>query len=858
MTIHHTSNGLDLVRRHDLLWPALEQAIHAAVLIDSRNTVIFFNAAAERLWGYDRQEVLGRSVDVLVPAPLRQAHRQSIEDNRRTGQNKIVGTSRELEVERKDGSRIWVSFSLSKVATDDGIYYLGFLRDITREVLLREERRLLSLAVDETGKAVLILDHNRDIVYVNQAFTDLFGYTATEVMGRRPSSFLASPATDPADLQRLQQGAWGNTGFQEEILAAAKDGRELWVSASINPIAGPEGEMRNVVAVLSDITESRQLRSLQQEMLAALTSDLSLDGLLDFLCRRIEVIAPGLVAAVFLRDAEESLALAAGPSLPEDYRAAIRRVPIGPEATTSGLAAFLGRPLLSEDVPSDPRWQKLGESLRHFGIQACWASPIKRADGRVMGSLTFYFPACRPSCRWHEEIALVSRHLCLLAIERHESRERLMALARFDSLTGLPNRAALLEKARALTTRPEGAGDIAFLSIGVDNLQDINETLGHAAGDTLLIAVSNLMHARLEPKNYLGRFGGDAFLMILNNTSLARTSSLAERILAELAAPLDIGGQPVTCSASIGIAFSPANGGNGEDLLCHANVAMQRARTEGRGRPCFYSPAMARFAQDRMRLSAALREAIRQEQLRFEYHPLVRPLTGEIHGVEALARWTHPELGIIPPDRFIPLAEETGQIEALGNWALREVCRQMAEWRARGIDLPTVAVNLSPLHFRNKQLPLFLTELLCEYRLPGHCLKVEITENAMMDGEAETLETLHRIRALGVGLSMDDFGTGFSSLSRLAKLPVTELKIDRSFMRDIDRNPNARAIAMAVIRIGQSLDMTVIAEGVETEDQRQFLIDLGCQVAQGYLYTKPLPPAELELWLRRHRPFSEG
>jgi len=283
-----------------------------------------------------------------------------------------------------------------------------------------------------------------------------------------------------------------------------------------------------------------------------------------------------------------------------------------------------------------------------------------------------------------------------------------------------------------------------------------------------------------------------------------------------------------------------------------ADAAMYMAKQGGRSTHRLFSAEMNGLAEQRLALIAALRRAIAEGALSLSYQPQIRSCDGAIHGVEALARWHDAELGDVSPAKFIPLAEECGLIEQIGLWSVREACRQMASWRRAGLNIPCVSVNLSPINFRNVTLAARLKGILAEHDLPPDALMLEITEGAFMQDSVAALETMNAIRELGVGLSVDDFGTGYSSLSRLAHLPIRELKIDRSFMRDIERDAGALAIATAVVRVGQGLGMTVVAEGVETEGQRRTLAELGCDVVQGFLYAPALAPVAFERWLIEH------
>jgi predicted signal transduction protein with EAL and GGDEF domain len=350
----------------------------------------------------------------------------------------------------------------------------------------------------------------------------------------------------------------------------------------------------------------------------------------------------------------------------------------------------------------------------------------------------------------------------------------------------------------------------------------------------------------------LGRLGGDEFVVVLPNRDAAAASVVASRIIDSLVTPFEIETKQVPMSTSMGISLFPDNGTDLDTLIHQADAAMYHAKRAGRSTCRFFSADMNRLAEQRLEHSAALRNAIANETLRLHYQPQIRTSDGAIHGVEALARWHDPVLGEVSPAKFIPLAEECGLIEQIGLWSLREACRQMAQWRDAGLDIPCVSVNLSPINFQNVNLATSVAAILADHGLPPHVLMLEITEGVILNERSVAIETMNAIRELGVGLSLDDFGTGYSSLSRLAHLPIRELKIDRSFMRDVERDPGARAIVTTVVRVGQSLHLAVVAEGVETAGQFNLLAELGCDVVQGFLYAPALSPPAFGRWLLEH------
>ena len=595
-------------------------------------------------------------------------------------------------------------------------------------------------------------------------------------------------------------------------------------------------------ALLTDITETRQLRSLQQLIMTALADEIPITDIADRLCRRVEEIAPDVVCSLLHVDAGGLVHPLGGPSLPEDYCRALEGVSIGPDIGSCGTAAFYGKPVLAMDIDTDPRWQPFKARPLEVGLRACWSTPIKAKDGRVIGTFAFYFRECRAPSRWHQRIVDACVHLGALAIERKEARAQIARLAYYDVLTGLPNRTHLRDLiSEAIDACPAGE-HLALAFLDVDNFKDVNDTLGHSAGDELLVQFAQRLRAQIRPDDMLGRLGGDEFVIVLSNHDAAEAALVASRITEALVVPLRIGARQVPMSASIGISLYPDNATDIDTLIQQADAAMYRAKRAGRSTYRFFSADMNGLAEQRLAYSAALRNAIASDALKLHYQPQIRTVDGTIHGVEALARWHDPVLGEVSPAKFIPLAEECGLIEQIGLWSIREACRQMAEWRKAGLDIPCVSVNLSPINFQNVNLAAAVAGILADHGLPPDVLMLEITEGVIMNERSVAIETMNAIRELGVGLSLDDFGTGYSSLSRLAHLPIRELKIDRSFMRDVETDPGARAIVTSVVRVGQSLQLTVVAEGVETDGQRKWLSELGCDVVQGFLYAPALSP----------------
>src|SRR5579862_1021187 len=819
----------------------VDGAIRDAVVLVDDDHVTFFNAAAERLWRLRRDQVLGKEAEPLWSSMLRVAdHNCAAPSGRWTREQ-----PEPIVVRREDGSEVGALLRVTEALVEGRRRHLAVLHDMSDDDGSLEQLRRLSIVVNAADRAVVLLDEALRIIYVNPAFTDMLGYEISEAVGRMPIEFLAKERADLDVVARVRRKIRETGRFNEEFLARHKHGREIRLLASVNPIRDTGGVVRNVLMLVADTTKDAQLELLRRNVLEALTSEMPLRGVADHLCKQVEIMAPEVVSSIILIDDEGRLRPLAAPRLPAAYCAAIDGAEIGEGVGSCGTSAFRGEPVKVLDIASDPLWAPYQAIGLPEELKACWSSPIKRPDGRVLGTFAFYYrDNCGPT-PWHEQIVETCLHLCMIAIERHRAKQQIAQLSHFDALTGLPNRSRF-QKDIAGYLR---GGSAAFFFIGMDRFKGVNEALGHSAGDKLLVEVAHRLRSVLGPGEAVYRFTGDEFLMALPECTADKASSRADKALQVLAEPLDIAGVSLALSASIGIGLFPENGTDGSTLLKRADTALSRAKAAGRGTYYFFSPEMDRVVQERLVLGAALRKAIADEALELRYQPQVDPRTLGIFGVEALSRWNDPVLGWIPPDRFIPLAEDIGQIEAIGIWSLREACRQMAEWIVNGVAIPAVSVNLSLTQFRKCHLPETIGGLLREYGLPPQRLTIEITEGVMMDGSAGTLDTIRAVRGLGVGLSVDDFGTGFSSLSSLSSFPVTEVKIDRSFMRDFSRDASALALATAVVRIGQSLGLKVVAEGVETEDQCRLLAELSCHAAQGYLFSKALTPAELASWM---------
>lgn len=544
------------------------------------------------------------------------------------------------------------------------------------------------------------------------------------------------------------------------------------------------------------------------------------------------------------------MALVASSGIPPELLDEVRRGPVG--EGIGGLAIAGGELVVDENYQNSDGGLS---AYRTLGLRAAMAAPVHE-NGKPVGSLVVAsYRRDRQYSSTEQEMLVAFAEHASLALTDARNFEDAMHQAFHDSLTGLPNRALFLDRlehAQARARRSKAA--IAVLFLDLDSFKNVNDSLGHVAGDELLVLVSGRLRRCLRPSDTAARFGGDEFAVLLEDVGTPGVTELvAERVLAELRAPFEIQGQEVFISASVGIATSEDRGG--DDLLRNADLAMYRAKSAGKGRHETFEPGMHAAILERLGLEVDLQRAVFRGELITHYQPIVDLATGTIVATEALLRWRHPTRGMIGPDEFIPLAEETGAIHALGQWILFDACRQTVEWNA-GIcaDAPIrIGVNLSGKQIEDPDLVAQVSGVLSETGLPAEHLILEITETVLMHDLEGTITKLEELRALGIGLSVDDFGTGYSSLQYLRRFPLESLKIAKTFVDGVAGASHDAAVARAVVELGGTFQLNVVAEGVETIEQHAQLLMLGCDYGQGYLFARPAPADLISLTLAQGR-----
>jgi diguanylate cyclase (GGDEF)-like protein/PAS domain S-box-containing protein len=672
------------------------------------------------------------------------------------------------------------------------------MRDNIKAMMDREvaQRRTaqsrLADALESSQEGVVVVDADDHIALANAQAASFLNIEPKLLKAGSPLTKLWPALQHSIEAGRILRRQ--NNGEPEDVRLA--DGRWLRVSQSATRDGG-------FIVVCSDISQSKEQKARLRE--TNLRLDAALDNMSQGLClfdaqNRLEVVNRRFYEIFGLsRDLIEP-----GADIEKILKLSKTRNQQASKAPAQVLA----------DQAEFMRRRQTG--THYYELQ----------DGRVIASV------CSPTSNggWVATFEDVT--------ERRQAEARIMHMARHDALTDLPNRVLFREKMEQTLARGE---NLAVLFLDLDRFKTVNDSLGHPIGDALLCAVTKRLQRAVRGTDTVARLGGDEFAIVQMGAEPSQASELAGRIIQAVSEPFDISGHQVVIGVSIGIAVAPADGEQPDQLLRNADMALYRAKSEGRGTYHFFQAEMDAQMQARHVLELDLRKALLAGEFEMYYQPIVELSSGRVTSFEALIRWNHPTRGLVPPNDFIPVAEEIGLIVPLGDWVLRQACRDAVSWPGR----LSVAVNLSAAQFRNQTLALSVVSALGASGLSADRLELEITETVLLQDDRSVIETLHQIRELGVRISMDDFGTGYSSLSYLRSFPFDKIKIDRSFTRELGKKDDCIAIIRAVARLGSNLGMVTIAEGVESEDQLEILRAEGCTHAQGYLFSPPRPVSEI-------------
>ena len=772
--------------------------------------------------GYPASELIGREAADFTHPDDRDKSR---EGRQRLWSGEIDKIIEEKRYVRRDGSAIWTNrtVSMARDALGNPLYFIRVIEDIT-ERKAAEERYRATFENAPVGIMHTSLEGYR-ILRANRKLSEMLGYTREELLCMT-STEVVHPDYRFSDRSRYdEQLLKGDVqSFASERVFVRKDGTALWVNRTVSLVRDAAGQPEYHIRVIEDISKRKEAeeavareRSLLRTVVDALPDRIyAKDREGRFLLQNATN-----VRAHGAKSADELIGKTVYDIFPPE---AAKRFEAEDRSIIESGEPVLNRERASTDPSGAMRWVVSSKM------------PFRDPDGRVIGIVGV-----------NRDISDYKR----MEEALRQNVERFENLAHYDALTGLPNRVLFYDRLKqSLAHARRNHWNVGVMFIDVDRFKNINDTLGHAVGDELLKQVAQRLTRAVRADDTVGRLGGDEFAIVLSNlTSAQDASPVAHKLMASFNEPFKLEGSEVFVTGSIGITLFPDDSTDQDTLIKNADAAMYRAKELGRNGYQFYTPEMNARALELLGMESSLRRALERNELLLHYQPKANVASGEVVGAEALLRWSHPERGMVPPSAFIPVMEETGLILAAGEWVLGAVCRQVRAWKEAGLTPMPVAVNLSARQFVSKDLGPTIKRIIEEHGVDPRLIELEITESSLMSNTEEAVRTLEYLSQLGLSISIDDFGTGYSSLAYLKRFPLDSLKIDRSFVRDITTEEDDANITRAIISMAHSLELKVVAEGVETEAQAAFLADHGCDQIQGYFLTHPLPPDEYTAWL---------
>ncbi len=817
------SGGKNDTEERALLRSMLSTMLDSVIVINERGIVETMNPAAEKMFGLDVGEMVGRNISELMPSPHRENHNEYLARYLRTGEARIIGKNREMMALRKDGTVFPIELAVSEMMIGGQRKFTGVIRDITERKRSEEAQADLDqrfrAVYENAAIGIAVLSPEKQFLYVNRKLTQIVGYSQEEMLGRSTDEFAYPDDIVMGEEQRRRLLAGEEDSVQVERRFRRKDGTTIWVDANVSCVRKTNGDPAYMIAVIEDVSMRKSAEEALQKSKQDL--DVALEGAnvhlwhLDCAARVVH----------YLDKLPEALGLTQQDARPElDFWLAL----LHPEDREHILhcLAEVGH------APPGP----MDKELRVHCMDGSWKWMFVRAQ--VVE-------------RDDKGMPLRVAGTCLDITERKLAEEKMLLLAQHDALTALPNRALTRELGeRVLASARRDGLRSAVLFVDLDRFKPINDTYGHDAGDAVLREVAARLSHCIRAEDVVGRIGGDEFMIVLADVDGARGAAhVAAQCIALLRQPCLHGELSLQISSSIGISLFPADGNDIDTLIKNADTAMYHAKEMGRDNYQFFTGELNRRAASALSLESRMRSGLQKHQFRLYYQPVVEIDSGAVICAEALLRW--PDSGVAP-DQFIPVAECTGLINQLGEWALNEACRQQGAWQARGVgDIP-VSVNISTAQFRQPGFRCMVERAMKESGIAPYRLRLEIGENVLLQNFSSVVNTLRALRQLGLHVVLDDFGKGYSSLSYLKQLPVDAIKIDKDFVHNLNNDRGNMAIAAAIIHIGKELGLQVIAEGIETDAIMQSLHARHCEAMQGFYVCEPLANAEFEDWYRSH------
>ncbi len=834
-------------------------------LLDAEGCIRYESPSVERILGYCPGGRIGRSLFDFVHADDGAHVREHVAALLQAPGSII---SIEFRLLHADGSWVYLEVVGNNLLADPLVGYVVMnARDITQRRQEQERLLLLESVVQQTSEAIVITDAHLEapgphIVFVNRGFELMMGYTAAEVLGRNPR-MLRGPKSDSATAHRLRVALERHEPFLGETTNYRKDGSEVVVEWSVSPVHDANGKVSHYVSVQRDINirkREEQIEAGRRLILQMVAENQPLPRTLTQLIHLIEEQHPEVWCEIFLLWDRQI----AAPIAPDMLPACINNVQ---DQHDSVLCACIAEawekdlPVVTNDPHNDTRCARCCARQIAAPAKTCWSVPLVSISGEILGAFVVHYRELPNLMTDIEDLMATVSRLAVVAIEQRRMMNRLEYHAYHDALTRLPNRLLFEKRLQQSLTEADTYGWlVALLFIDLDRFKQVNDSLGHQIGDHLLEQVAARLQQSISMLDTMARLGGDEFALIMPQIYDPQIPmDMAQKILLTLQEPFFVAEHQLFLTANIGISLYPYDGADATALQRNADIAMYRTKRRGVSGYQYFSsemhPGLARSLLELVEIEEHLHNASIFSQLRLHYQPQVELIHGKIVGVEALLRWEHPELGLIPPAKFIPVMERTGLIRPVGVWVLQQVCQQIAAWRESGYPNLFVAVNVSAEQFAQHDFVQTVEQVLHEHNLPPSCLELELTESLMFSDFEMTTRHLMELKRLGVSIAIDDFGTGHAVFANLQRLPIDNLKIDRSFIQDLmlpnEQSEQAAALIHTMVTLAQRLKMSTVIEGIETQQQSDVARRLGSERAQGYWFGRPMPASDFEQLLQQ-------
>lgn len=707
--------------------------------------------------------------------------------------------------------------------------------------------------VNHVSDRIYVKDRSHRFVMANRQVAIDFGLEdSSQVIGKTDFELHPKGLGSKFAAVEVQIMASKEARIDFEEMSVFANGKRRWLSSSKFPVMNDQGEVVGIVGISRDITERKKSEFLQQgqnKVLQEIANAKPLHDVLETLVQTIESQMDGVAGSVMLvSENGENLKAAVAPNLPGKYVELCDGIPIGPKVGSCGTAVYRRESVFVENIHEHELWEDFREAVSQFEMRSCWSVPFFGKDTQVLGTFGLYSNEVRGPTEHEKKLAVEAARLASIAVERERAEKEIRFLANHDVLTGLPNRHDFKAKLADKIESSRKTGDpVAVLFVDLDNFKVVNDSFGHAIGDQVLMIIAERILSVHGGKHQSIRFGGDEFVLIVEGEHAHKPAlvDLMERLKNEITKTISLGDLSFHVTCSIGAACHPLDAENAEQLLKNADKAMFEAKSQGRDGFKVFENKRSGSSHNRLTLLEEMRSGIARHEFYIQYQPQYDLFTGRIVGAEALVRWQHPALGDLMPEEFIPLAEDSGLIVPLGRWVLMEACRQNKSWQIKGLPPITIGVNVSPRQFCDEGLVSDVCQTLETTGLAANFLELEVTESLLMQNTDQAVRLMDDFREIGLKLAIDDFGTGYSSLIALKSFPLTRLKIDQSFIRDLETDENDRSIARAIISLGRELGLNVVAEGVETAKQQAFLASCKCETVQGFHFGRPMSADKL-------------